>query len=138
MSVMNREKIIEDGKYYYPVCKCGVVKENYRTSYCKTCMANYTVKIRDRRNSVQEKINFEELNNFVERMYKQNKMASMKDLFVDLITLHNYFMRNRRDIDCMNVGLQLALMWEDIEKLYWKKKKLYSRPSKRKKSKVEN
>ena len=48
---------------------------------------------------------------FVNKIERRNGLASMEDIFVDMITLFNYYGCNQ-DIDILPTGIQLQMMWE--------------------------
>jgi hypothetical protein len=128
----SRTDIIREGdKIYYKICKCGVEKESYKMSMCRSCNRDYL----NERNRSKKKCDFEikdlvrkgkggdktldrkknfwsnKLIEFVNRVERRNGIASMEDIFVDMITLFNYYGCNQ-DIDILPTGIQLQMMWE--------------------------
>lgn len=125
------DMVKENGKVYYRICKCGLQKESYKMPMCNACEKEYyrkrrqnkdnydivikdlVVKGRDKDNSVETGRNKykNSLINFVNRIQRRNGLASMEDIFVDMITLFNYYGCNQ-DIDILPTGIQLQMMWE--------------------------
>ena len=121
------DMVKENGKTYYKICKCGSVKESYKMPMCKSCDKEYSKKrakskikyeasIKDlvvRRSDKSEgKINYKQfLISFVNKIERRNGLASLEDIFVDMITLFNYYGCNQ-DIDVLPTDIQLKLMWD--------------------------
>lgn len=121
----------ENGKIYYRICKCGFVKESYKMSMCRECNREYlnhrnrskklydieikdlVRKGKDGDRTLIRKKNFwsNKLIDFVNKIEKRNGLASIEEIFVDMITLFNYYGCNQ-DIDILPTDLQLSMMWE--------------------------
>lgn len=121
----------ENGKIYYRICKCGLEKESYKMSMCRECNREYlnhrnrskklydieikdlVRKGKDGDRTLIRKKNFwsNKLIDFVNRIEKRNGLASIEEIFVDMITLFNYYGCNQ-DIDILPTDLQLSMMWE--------------------------
>ena len=125
----------ENGKIYYKVCKCGIEKESYKMPMCLKCNNTYYIEMRGRRNAkniiVRDlvikgsnkdvtilekpgKYHRRLLVEFVNKIERRNGLASLEDIFVDLITLFNYFGCNQ-DIDPLPTDTQLSMMWNFIK-----------------------
>lgn len=128
----SRLDIVREGdKIYYRICKCGLEKESYKKPMCNFCSKEYQKFRNEQRNKYNVKIkdlvvkgkggdktldrkkNFwsNKLIEFVNRIERRNGLASMEDIFVDMITLFNYYGCNQ-DIDILPTGIQLQMMWE--------------------------
>lgn len=105
--------VIEGGKRYYKICKCGKVKERYKNSYCLSCSNEYSKKQLNKNN---EKFLIE----FVDRIERRGGIASMEDIFVSMITLYNYWGYNKK-INALPTKIQLSIMWEFLKE---KRKKI--------------
>ena len=121
----------ENGKIYYRICKCGLEKESYKMSMCRECNREYlnhrnrskklydieikdlVRKGKDGDRTLIRKKNFwsNKLIDFVNRIEKRNGLASIEEIFVDMITLFNYYGCNQ-DIDILPTDLQLSMMWQ--------------------------
>jgi hypothetical protein len=129
------DMVKENGKVYYRICKCGLTKESYKMPMCKTCdkeyqknrrenQHNFNVYIKDlvvkgsRDATISAKVPGKThypklLVEFVNRIERRNGIASLQDIFVDLITLFNYYGCNQ-DIDVLPTDSQISMMWEFI------------------------
>jgi hypothetical protein len=124
------DRVVENGKIYYTMCKCGVEKESYKTPMCNACNRDYYVNKRSKTNTVIKDLVVKGkkditltteivgtkyykrlLFNFVNKIERRNGIASLEDLFVDLITLFNYYGCNQ-DIDVLPTDVQLKMMWQ--------------------------
>ena len=121
----------ENGKIYYRICKCGLEKESYKMSMCRECNREYlnhrnrskklydieikdlVRKGKDGDRTLIRKKNFwsNKLIDFVNKIEKRNGLASIEEIFVDMITLFNYYGCNQ-DIDILPTDLQLSMMWQ--------------------------
>lgn len=126
------DSIIEGGKRYYTICKCGKEKERYKTPMCRSCNNEYLrqirltrddwslIKIKDIKDLRTPKDRtFENpydtiLIEFVDRIERRDGIASMHDIFVIMITLFNHYGHNK-DIDNQPVNIQLSIMWEYLK-----------------------
>ena len=136
------DMVKENGKTYYRICKCGLEKESYKMSMCNVCNKEYyknkrrdkdgyKVKIKDLVRNGEKDMTImakkfywrDKLFNFVNRIERRNGIASLEDIFVDMITLFNYYGCNQ-DIDILPTDLQLRMMWEYLRD---KKKKIENR-----------
>jgi hypothetical protein len=130
------DMVRENGKIYYRICKCGLTKESYKMPMCKGCdkeyhrnrkenQHNFNVYIKDlvvkgkRDNSILDKVPGKTyypklLVEFVDKIERRNGIASLEDIFCDLITLFNYYGCNQ-DIDTLPTGMQLSVMWNFIK-----------------------
>lgn len=125
------DMVKENGKSYYRICRCGAVKESYKMSLCRTCNRNYlkernknktivikdlVVKGKNKDNSIVTYRNFwkNKLINFVNTVERRRGWVTMEELFVDMITLFNYYGCNQ-DIDVLPTGSQLSMMWNFLK-----------------------
>lgn len=129
------DMVKENGKVYYRICKCGVEKESYKMSMCRECnrdylnhrnktkRAAYDVEVKDlvRKGrggdkTLVRKKNFwiNKLTDFVNRIEKRGGWASIEEIFVEMITLFNYYGCNQ-DIDVLPTDLQLSMMWNHLK-----------------------
>jgi hypothetical protein len=125
------DMVKESGKIYYKICKCGLEKESYKMPMCRSCNRDY---LNERNRSkkrydveiknlirkgkggdktLDRKKNFwsNKLIEFVNKIERRNGLASIEDIFVDMITLFNYYGCNQ-DIDILPTEIQLQMMWE--------------------------
>ena len=140
--ITRKDRVLDgDGKYYYATCKCGVIKDSYKSSYCKDCQKVYQnnwrsgkpvkeqkverlqlEKIKNEksnstwRESRSHTINMEnKLIKFINRIDRRNGICSLEDIFVDMIDLYNFFGNNSM-IDTLPTQIQLSLMWDFLKK----------------------
>jgi len=142
------DKVVENGRTYYKICKCGVEKESYKMPMCNDCTKDYYIKNRSKNpkhiveigngiaivkdlvvkgkkdttlptETADKKYYKNLLFNFVNRIERRNGLASLEDMFVDMITLFNYYGCNK-DIDKLPTNLQLKAMWDFLRE--YKKK----------------
>jgi hypothetical protein len=59
-------------------------------------------------------INKNDIKNFVERIERRNGLASLHEIFVEMITLYNESGLAGRPIDTLPVNKQLSYMWEKL------------------------
>lgn len=135
-----------DGKYYYAICKCGEVKEYYKSSYCKDCQNQYQKRWRKSKPIKETKVERLELEKvsrvitnstwsetrrltiemenslikFVNKIDRRRGVCSLQDIFVEMIDLYNFFGNNSM-IDTLPTQIQLSLMWDFLKN---KKKKI--------------
>ena len=122
--IFDRIEVMEEIKgslirrIYYPKCnKCGIEKENIKLSYCRGCCARRRVKLC----RVLEKGKFEdngmklEMIKWVNKIERRGGLASIEDIFVNLITYYNEFC-SRKGIDDFSVKDQIEHMWKSIRK----------------------
>lgn len=125
-----------DGRLYYTKCpRCGGDK-SLRTPYCKICqkerrkepkkikVEGAKVKLEAILSDVVIKEN--ELIQFYERLEKRDFWCSDYELYVDLITLFNFF-GSGNGIDTLPPMMQLQYMWEVLKRKY---KVIKSKPTK--------
>jgi len=124
------DRVVENGRIYYRICKCGVDKESYKTPMCNACNKDYYINKRSKTNIVIKDLVVKGkkditlpiervgtkyykrlLFNFVNRIERRNGIASLEDIFVDMITLFNYYGCNQ-DIDALKTDVQLKMMWD--------------------------
>ena len=125
------DMVKENGKVYYRICKCGLEKESYKCPMCNACEKEYYRKRRQNKDNydivikdlvvkgkekdksidTSKKRYRKNLFEFVNKIERRNGLASMEDIFVDMITLFNYYVCNQ-DIDILPTGIQLQMMWE--------------------------
>lgn len=136
----NREDLVKIGKkFYYKLCKCGAKKNTLKTPYCIDCWRKRKSSIvkdlsefaENRKKRERSGINVElsartigkffedKLYKFVNKIERRNGLASMEDIFVELIDLYTYY-GSQKNIDEYSVDKQLQIMWK-----FLKGKKLY-------------
>jgi hypothetical protein len=103
--------MIINKKKYYIHCKCGVVKDNIKCSYCNHCSNLKQVERYERLNNTSYRENLIE---FVNRIEKRKGMASFYEVFVELISIFNNYYSTKL-IDLMPVDLQLEYMYIKIK-----------------------
>ena len=121
-TIFDRVEVIEEvngslvRKIYYPKCnKCGIQKKNIKLTYCRGCCARRRVKSR----RVLEEGKFEdngmklEMIQWVNKIERRGGLASIEDIFVNLITYYNEFC-SRKGIDDFSVKNQIEHMWKSI------------------------
>lgn len=99
-------------KYLYNECsRCGGVKKETTSSICPTCLYN--------KNGNMKKIeeNRERITEFVNRIEKRNGMASIKEVYVELITLYSKVSGMSR-IDKLEPNKQLEEMYRTLKRIY--------------------
>jgi hypothetical protein len=140
MKISHRKVIIteKDGKkiYNYLQCKCGADK-NPTSAYCKACQREVNksqikaAKLKkeyievekmsksmctliqyDNRGAV--KVAKSKLIEFVDRIEKRNGWASMEEIFVEMITLFNFFGKECY-LDTLSTGKQISSMWSFLK-----------------------
>ena len=129
------DMVKEDGKVYYRICKCGLEKESYKCPMCNACEKEYYRKRRQNKDNYDivikdlvvkgkekdysiptKKFYYRDmLFDFVNKVERRNGLVSFEEMFVDMITLFNYYGCNQ-DIDTLPANLQLSLMWEYLKK----------------------
>jgi len=57
-----------------------------------------------------------QLHEFVERLTNRKEMASFEEIFVELITLHNHFCKDR-DYKNQTADMQIPKMWRDLKSI---------------------
>jgi len=136
-----REDLVKVGKKcYYRLCKCGAEKNTLKTPYCPECwkrrregisvnslfkdpyMFLENRKKRERSGMSIDipartigKIFEDKLYKFVTKIERRNGLASMEDIFIDLIDLYTYY-GSQKNIDEYPVNKQLEIMWTFIKK----------------------
>lgn len=127
--ISNQEKVLIGGKICYKLCKCGEEKEKPSSPFCRPCNRKYlserkSIKINDKLfNSnfciEEDKLKPSEfriiLINFVNKIERRGGLASLQDVYVDLITLYNYFGINDKSINILEPAEQLSAMWQFIK-----------------------
>jgi hypothetical protein len=135
------DRVVENRRTYYKICKCGIEKESYKMPMCNACTKDYYINKRSKTNIVIKdlvvkgkkditlpietagtKYYKKLLFDFVNRIERRNGLASLEDIFVDMITLFNYYGCNQ-DIDKLPTNLQLKAIW-DFLRDYKKKMEL--------------
>jgi hypothetical protein len=131
--------VIENGKKYYLTCKCGKKKDSYKTSYCNECCREYYMryagckteivlktKLVTRKPAeekdysvftlVKRKKTFydKQLVDFVNRIERRRGWATLHEIFVELITLFNFY-GSQQVIDLLPVDAQLEYMWRIVK-----------------------
>lgn len=129
------DMVKENGKVYYRICKCGLEKESYKCPMCNACEKEYYRKRRQNKDNYDivikdlvvkgkekdysiptKKFYYRDmLFDFVNKVERRNGLVSFEEMFVDMITLFNYYGCNQ-DIDTLPANLQLSLMWEYLKK----------------------
>lgn len=129
------DMVKENGKSYYRICKCGLEKESYKKPMCNACEKEYYRKRRQNKDNYDivikdlvvkgkekdysiptKKFYYRDmLFDFVNKVERRNGLVSFEEMFVDMITLFNYYGCNQ-DIDTLPANLQLSLMWEYLKK----------------------
>jgi len=137
------DRVVENGRTYYKICKCGIEKESYKIPMCNACGKDYYIKNRSKNpkhivevgngivivkdlvvkgkkdmtlpsETAGTKYYKKLLFDFVNRIQRRNGLASLEDIFVDMITLFNYYGCNQ-DIDKLPTNLQLKAMWDFLK-----------------------
>jgi len=103
------------------MCISCEVNPRYHTySRCKECNS---IKTRASRASINSSIeNLSVVEEFVERIRRRRGMASLEEIFVEMITIHQTFC-NDFDYKHVPAGKQLERIWIDIQSIYDAKKK---------------
>lgn len=110
---MKEKKMIKiDGKYYSKTCKCGALKDNFKSKLCNKCGVE---KLASRTRVTKEQSN--KLINFVEKIRRRNGLASIEDIFVEMIGIYNTYC-NPSKLDYMDTNTQLSMMWEHLNRIY--------------------
>lgn len=107
-------------KYIYSVClKCGVDKNPNQSGWCRECSNAAARRKTQLKNEI--KVSRKDIIKFVEKIERRNGLASIKDIYVDLITLHSH-LRKGRELDHLEPAEQLQIMYSDLKKyINWKK-----------------
>lgn len=135
MAKRTREDQVKiDGKYYYKNCRCGVEKNSLKSSYCANCQRKIANISKTRSGELREFLkkeitvekqcsggelrrNKRHLIEFVDRIESRGGYASMSEVFIELITLFNFFGRTQ-NIDSLSPDTQLQFMWGTIKTQY--------------------
>lgn len=105
-------EIVKGRKHYYKCPKCGDDKK-LLSIYCPAC---YKAKYGSKRiNKEYEKLLEDSLIEFVNRIEDRSGMASMYEIFVELITIYNHFCYFN-EMDSLEPTDQIILMWSMIKK----------------------
>lgn len=106
-----RRTIKIDGQYYSKFCKCGATKQEVKSKLCNECAQK---KLSNRRIPTGDDCS--ELINFVNKVNRRGGLASIEDIFVDMITIYNKYC-NPSKLDTMETGTQLSMMWQHLNVL---------------------
>lgn len=108
-------------KYIYSICKCGSLKETPNRPYCKKCCSEYYKGSKKIKEVLPESLDVEVLE-FIEHIESRRGMASLNEIFVDLIDYYTWLKSNgdnSTEIDILPPMDQIKIMWMDL--IRWKK-----------------
>lgn len=115
MEIVGQERI-KVGKYTYTsLCpKCGSDDKRLRSKYCKSCRKDYE---KYRRSNGSEDIPIDQLIEFVKRINDRGGMASINEVFGELITLFYSCYQSMGILDQLKPAQQIELMWKYLNEV---------------------
>ena len=120
-----RKKSISLKQKYYEYdkcCKCGSSKKSSRSPYCPPCF-----KVKHLESKVIKNLRIKNrslLVKFVDRIENRNGLASINEMFVELIGFHRLYGKDS-DINNLPVNEQIYEMYQHLKKLVKKKRNEY-------------
>lgn len=115
MEIVGQQRIKIGLSWYNVLCpKCGSDDKRLKTPYCKKCSRDYGSNHRDYSSEYRSK---KQLIEFVDRINRRRGMASMQEVYVEMVTLFHYFYQSRGILDQFNPTVQLEVMWRYLNDL---------------------
>jgi hypothetical protein len=102
-------------------CKVEISREQ-KASYCEVCNKllnrfNTYINKKSLENNYYNNKMKKHLHEFVDRLEARKEMASIEEIFVELITLHNHFTKDNDTMREESAQTQIPRMWKTLKSI---------------------